>query len=73
MHAIGQQHHEHLTIGIDPDRSAGESCVTVCALSQVFARAVITICSIPPESAMTRGAPGEKRDCRIRDDLNAVV
>ena len=73
MHAIRQQDDEHLTIGIDPDRRAGKTGVTVCALGEVLARAVIAIGGVPPESAVSRGSASEETNGRIGDDLYSVI
>ena len=73
MHAIGQEQHEHLAVGVEPDRRARVAGVSVRAGIEELAGAASAVARVPAEGAGARRALREQRDHRIADDSNAVV
>ena len=73
VHAVRQQHHEHLALGIDPERRAGEAGVAVGVVAEVLAAAARAAAGVPAERARAGRALGEQRDRGVGDDARAVV
>src|SRR5450756_2193264 len=73
VHAVGEKDHEHLALGIDPHRGAGESGVAVGGRSEVSARSVVSLSRVPAERTVAERPRGEELDGRLADDLDAVV
>src|SRR5258705_6653478 len=73
MDTVGEKDHEHLALGINPHRRAGESSVSVCGGSQVAAGAVIAFSGVPAERTVTERSGREELDGRLADELHALV
>ena len=73
MNTVGEKDHEHLTLGIDPHRRAGETGVAVRRRAEEAARAIVTFGGVPTEGAVAESSRREQLDRRFADDLHAVV
>ena len=73
VHAIREQHDEHLAVGINPDRRPGVAGVAVGALGEVAPGPAVAVGGVPAERPRSRGAAREQRDRRVAGDPHAVV
>ena len=56
VHAVREQDDEHVALGIDPERRAGEAGVPVRVLAEILAAAARAAAGVPAERARAGGA-----------------
>src|SRR5687767_9778050 len=73
VHAISEKNHEHLTLGVDPHRGAGEASMSVGGLAEIAAGTIVAFSRVPAECAVSERSGSKELHGRLAQDLHAVV